>query len=49
MRFGGLEAIRETKPEMEKKSLKDQAEILQSQLDAVKQRLSEMESGNKTS
>lgn len=52
MRFGGYAApyrypapYQETSPEMEKLALKNQAESLQSQLDFIKKRLSEIETG----
>jgi len=51
MRFGGSAAphgytapYQKTDPEIEKQALKDQAEVLQSELDYIKKRLGEIES-----
>ena len=46
MRFGGDAApYQKSGPELEKQSLKNQAEALQSELDLIKQRLDELEAG----
>jgi len=46
MRFGGYAAPhQEPDPEMEKQALKNQAEALQSELDFIKKRLGEIETG----
>jgi len=46
MRFGPYaERFRNLDPEMEKQALQNQAEALQSQLNLIKQRLEEMETG----
>ena len=48
MRGGGYPAVyQEPTPEMEKQALKDQANALQSELEAVKKRLSEIETETK--
>jgi hypothetical protein len=44
MRFGRYAAPKPD-PEMEKQALKNQAEVLQSELDFIKKRLGEIESG----
>ena len=47
MRFGEYAAPpQQSGPEMEKQTLENQATALQSELDAIKQRLSEIETGN---
>jgi len=44
MRFGGYPAVyREPSPEMEKQALKNEADALQSELESIKKRLSEIE------
>ncbi len=44
MRFGGIAMSHpQPDPQMEQQSLKNQAEVLQSELDAIGKRLSEME------
>ena len=49
MRFGGYDVpYPQPDPESEKQALKNQAEALQSELDSIKKRLAEVESGNKT-
>ena len=55
MRFGGYAApygyrvpYQKPDPEMEKQELKDEAEALQSELDFIKKRLSEIETGTST-
>jgi hypothetical protein len=52
MRFGGYagpyrypSAYQTLDPDLEKQALRDQAEALQSQLDVIKKRLSEVEAG----
>jgi len=46
MRFGGYAApVQKPDPEMEKQELKNQAEALQSELDFIKKRLGEIETG----
>jgi hypothetical protein len=46
MRFGGYGApYPQPDPELEKQELKGQAEALQSELNAIKKRLSEIETG----
>lgn len=46
MQFGGYAApIQKPDPEMEKQALKNQAEALQSELDFIKKRLGEIETG----
>jgi hypothetical protein len=47
MRFGGYAATpQQSDPKMEKQTLENQATTLQSELDAIKQRLSEIDTGN---
>jgi hypothetical protein len=46
MRFGGYAApYQKPDPELEKQSLKNQAEALRSELDLIKKRLDEFEAG----
>ena len=46
MRFGGYATpFQKPDPEMEKRALKNQADALQSELDVIKKRLGEIESG----
>jgi hypothetical protein len=43
--YGNMAPYRQVNPETEKQALKQQAEVLQSELDMVKKRISEIETG----